>query len=136
MAGVDNRKALTEGLAKWVRNLGTDLNDKALATGFKVGEDAKRTIQTFVATTPSALSPGKPDRIWTGNMFDRVDYKIQQRGNRVVVKFGWPGLRTSEAYIIEQEEGSPRVATGMHSMMYAAVEAKTTLKNRGYKVDG
>lgn len=132
MAGVVGRDAIGKNLPRWLRGLGDDLKDAALEDGFKIGEDAVQTIRQVIDTTPSALSPGKIGRNWTGHMRSRVDYKITQTGNRVEVTFGWPNMRRAEEYIAEQELGSSRVATGMGAMTIAAIQARTTLKNKGY----
>ena len=131
--GIVNRNAISRDLPGWLRSIGNDLKDTALEDGFKVGEDAVKTIRQVIDTTPSALSPGKIGRNWSGHMRSRVDYKITQKGNQVEVTFGWTNMRRAEEYIAEQELGSARVATGMGAMTIAAIQAQTTLKNKGYK---
>lgn len=60
--------------------------------------------RNVIATTPSGLSPGKPDRIWTGAMYDAVDRTpIRREKGRASVRVGW--VKTLEEYFKFQETG-------------------------------
>lgn len=76
---------------------------------------AKDTIQEFVRTTPSGLSPGKPDRIWTGAMHDNADARTRKTGDSYTIEYGWFGGFGNGDYVKDQELGSGDVAFGMHS---------------------
>lgn len=58
-------------------------------------------MQNIIATTPSGIAPGKPDRIWTGEMYDAVgsDFK-----NRVTLRLGW--VKDKEDYFLAQDQGT------------------------------
>lgn len=60
--------------------------------------------KNVIATTPSGLSPGKPDRIWTGDMHDAVDRTgVDSNKGRASVRVGW--VKTLEDYFKFQETG-------------------------------
>lgn len=76
-----------------------------------VADAAVSQMQQIIATTPSAIVPGKADRIDTGTMHDAVDRDKVQRGRNVrSVRFGW--VNEKEDYFIDQEEGTGDKTSG------------------------
>lgn len=91
-------------------------------------EDIRRDIET----TPSGIVDGKPNRIWTGNMHDKVDSAVTVDTDKVYeVLYGWPDLTQEEReYIKLQEYGGEYVAFGMHSLWRSLVRNTEILKGR------
>lgn len=129
---VDGRTALRDGLLGFLRGIRGDLNDRALEAGLEAGEAGRGVIRKTIETTPSGLSPGKPNRILTGHMWDRADYKVTQVGRTVRVQMGWLNTKGDEKYFRDQEEGLNGVLFGMHALTKAQIEAKRILKNKGF----
>lgn len=69
-----------------------------------LAEDNEDVQRNVIATTPSGLSPGKPDRIWTGDMYEAVSRTpIESGRGRSSVRVGW--VKTLEDYFKFQETG-------------------------------
>jgi hypothetical protein len=78
---------------------------------------AEREMVRTINETPSALSPGKPNRVWTGAMLAAVDAKVTKRGRKRDVQAGW--LSNQQSYFIDQENGTGIVpsGSGMHMLL-------------------
>lgn len=101
------------------------LNDMREIMGH-VAEDGAEEMQHFIATTPSALKPGKDNRIWTGQMHDDVKYEpLEESGNKITARFGWTGR--VEDYYINQEYGEEYVPTPMHALVRAFINQREGL---------
>lgn len=129
---VAGRVELRNGLTDWLREIRGDLKDNALEAALEAGEAGRDSMRNTIATTPSGLSPGKPNRILTGHMWDRSDYRVTQTGQTIRVQIGWLGTRKAEEYFIAQEEGLGKVAFGMNALTKAQLEAQRVLKNKGF----
>lgn len=129
---VQGRTELRDGLLRFLRGIRGDLNDRALEAGLEAGEAGRGVIRKTIETTPSGLSPNKPNRILTGHMWDRADYKVTQVGRTVRVQMGWIDAKAFESYFKDQEEGLNGVRFGMHALTKAQIEAKRILKDKGF----
>lgn len=134
MAGVEGQQGLVQGLRALVNEADAETKKAALSIGNQVGAKAVESIRHTIATTPSGITPGKPDRNWTGAMSRAADFKVRQRGNTTEVEWGWFNLRKATQYIVDQEHGGGRVATGMWSLYAAQQEVSATLNKRGFQV--
>lgn len=92
------------------------------------GEDAVEAMRRTIATTPSALVPGKGNRIWTGQMRDEIYYEMSEDKHSVTVTFGWLHPDFYEDYHLAQEYGLRHVHTGMFALMGAWVEQREEVK--------
>lgn len=85
-----------------------------------VTQDGEDDVRVSILTTPSGIVPGKPDRVWTGNMMDKVTTKVETKGSKVIGEYGWLDINDyEEDYIRGQEYGSQRVAFGMRSLFHS-----------------
>lgn len=99
----------------------------------EAAQDGAADIRRSVETTPSGIVPGKPDRIWTGNMRDSVKGEVEVRKDSIKASWGWLDVSSADAeYIFLQEYGGERVATGMHSLWASFVKQFEKVK-RGLK---
>lgn len=88
------------------------------------GEDGVEDMQHTIATTESALVPGKQNRIWTGQMHDEIYYELSEDKHSVTVRFGWLNPDFYEDYHLAQEYGLRHVHTGMFALMGAWVKQR------------
>ena len=75
-------------------------------------------MQRVIRQTPSALSPGKIGRVWTGAMLNAVDAKVAKRGRKRDVQAGW--LSGQQSYFLDQENGTGIVPAGEGMEMLVA----------------
>jgi hypothetical protein len=134
MAGVTGHKALTNGLFQMLlqaeKGIKSDVQEAALEAGIAGLEAARWTIDN----TPSALSPGKPNRNWTFNMRQSLDADVKRNGNTVTIRVGW--LRNKDGYFLAQEHGGQLGATTitpMNALMNGHNAILDTLKGWGLK---
>ena len=95
---------------------------------------AKNTGRQTILSTPSSLSPGKPDRYWTGDMFRAYDAQVTETGNRITVKWGWIDER--KKYFKTQEYGGfafGKTVTPMHALANSSVVVQNYLADKGIK---
>lgn len=93
---------------------------------------AKETIQEYIRNTPSGITPGKKDRIWTGAMLDNADARKTRSGNNYNIEYGWFGFTNPQGrgdYVKMQELGGGHVAFGMHSFAAVQQEIQLILEN-------
>jgi hypothetical protein len=135
MAGLLGHKALTNGLFQHVlqaeKGMMADVEEAALEAGVAGLEAARWTIDN----TPSALSPGKPNRNWTFKMNQSLDADVRRSGNTTTIRVGW--LRIKEKYFLIQNDGGnlgEKVITPMNALMNGQHAIKDTLKGWGIKV--
>lgn len=84
-----------------------------------VGESAVSLGQKVIATTPSGLVPGKPNRIWTGRMYQAVEYQVtNSRKNIYNLYAGWLG--GDPGYFEWQDEGGERFGKEIEGMFMMA----------------
>lgn len=131
-AGVEGRVALRQSLlgfsAGVLKQTQAHAQDVALKSAFL----AKNVGQNTIMTTPSSLREGKPDRYWTGAMFHAYTSDVQQRGNRITVKWGW--IDTKKAYFKKQEYGGffiGKTITPMHALANSTVAVTNYLHDEG-----
>jgi hypothetical protein len=105
MAGVKTTKggSLTATMNKFTANISGRLEGRSKATAIRAGIAAQQAMQNVIATTPSGINPSKPDRIDTGNMYNRVTHSTSFRHQRYTAKFGW--LYNHKQYFITQDQG-------------------------------
>lgn len=129
---VQGRVALRNGLLGFLREIRGDLKDNALEAAREAGEAGRDSMRHTIETTPSGLSPGKPNRILTGHMWDRTDYRVTQAGNTTRVQIGWMNVKNAEKYFEAQEKGLGPVQGAMHALTKAQMEAQRVLKDKGF----
>ena len=129
-AGIEGRTKLRSEVLNWLAEGRKEFNDFALELGLDAGQTARDSMRNTIATTPSGLAPGKPNRILTGRMYDAVDYSVTQTGNKVRVRHGW--IRSRKRYFLDQELGTGGVAFGMYGLTKAQEEAKNLIENRKF----
>lgn len=96
-----------------------------------IGEQAAEKMQNLIATTPSGIVPGKPDRILTGTMHDAVGSKpVTKKGNYRGVEFGWTEEQIKYFIWQEQGTGSPLNIVPMHALLQTFLEAREELRDR------
>lgn len=101
---------------------------EAIEEGINDGVD---NIRRTIETTPSGIKEGKPDRIWTGNMHDKVTSDLTTRKGEVTGRYGWLNLSSEEAdYIHKQEYGGGHVSFGMNALGQSWLEQVEALKRR------
>jgi hypothetical protein len=138
-AGIVGRVQMRRGLLNATKQFGASVNKDAVETALVAGIIAKNAGQNTIATTPSDLSiEPKDNRIWTGAMYEAFDAEVNQRGNKITVRFGW--LRKKKKYFMVQEEGGQVetrrgtiTVSGMHAMTNAAMAAERYLESKGIK---
>ena len=101
-------------------------------------EDGAETGRDIIGNTPSALVPGKTDRIDTGHMQASVRHDRMKRENpsKMVGAAGWTG--TVEDYFKTQEEGGmssglrmgDRYITPMHMLVHMRLIMESDLHQR------
>lgn len=129
---VAGRVELRNGLTDWLREIRGELDSRAVESGLEAGKAGRDAIRHVIETTESGLSPGKPDRILTGHMWERADYRVSRTGHTTRVQIGWLDMKADEKYFEAQELGLGRVTFGMHALLAAGFEAKRTLENKRY----
>lgn len=129
---VEGRVTLRNDLIGWLREIRGDFQDNALEAGLEAGETGRASMRNTIETTPSGLAPGKPNRILTGHMWDRADYKVTKSGHTVRVQVGWMGQKQAEDYFTAQEYGLGPVQGAMNSLVKAELEIKRVLKDKGF----
>lgn len=134
MAGLTGHRALTDGLFQHYvqaeKNMMKDVEEAALEAGVAGLDAARRTIDT----TPSSLSPGKPNRNWTFKMNQSLDADVRRNGNTTSIRVGW--LKTKERYFLIQNDGGQlgeTTITPMNALMNGHAAIIDTLKGWGLK---
>lgn len=135
MAGLTGHGGVTDGLLEGIRGLedfvSTEIQDIALEAAIKGEEAAHETINS----TPSSLSPGKPNRNWTFKMNQSITADVRKRGTTITVRVGW--LNVKEAYFLIQEDGGEVrgvTVAPMHALQNAYSEMTKHLTRSGVKV--
>ena len=101
---VSNRKSTGRGI---VSGFGAGGQDKIVRVLNDAGEASVQTMQNVIATTPSALVEGKPNRIWSGKMINSVGYRVLNPSRGMYrLQTGWIG--TEEDYFLWQDSGEPQ----------------------------
>lgn len=99
-----------------------------------VADEAVARMRKTVMTTPSALSPGKSNRYWSGDMYHNiVRGEVEVTGTKISVEFGWPfGY---EDYFLYQDWGvdpkgkRPNISP-MHALLDTFIWAREETKQR------
>lgn len=111
---MNSRNMTLKEQAAWLRQVKRVMPDNIRAALEDLSESeqgAAEMIFEIVANTPSGIVPGKPDRIWTGDMQISGDSLVAGSGGHVHFEFGW--LRADpEGYISIQEHGGYLPALG------------------------
>lgn len=122
---------------KWVQGSPSTLSEEIGARGMggvkaleeimqHVAEDGAEEVRRIIETTPSGIVPGKPDRIWTGQMHEAVGFDpLRVEDRKVTATFGWVG--TVEEYYLLQEAGVGYVQTPMHAILGAFIKQREEL---------
>lgn len=129
---VEGRVALRNDLISWLRDIRGELDSKAVEAGLEAGKAGRDAMRHIIETTESGLAPGKPDRILTGHMWRRADYRVSRTGHTTRVQVGWLDMKADEKYFEAQELGLGQVSFGMHALLAAGFEAKRTLEDKRY----
>jgi hypothetical protein len=135
MAGLVGYGALTDGLLKHIQGVeayvNTEIQDIALGAAI-AGEDAARKT---IFSTPSSLSPGKPDRNWTHQMERSLSSDARRNGTTISIRAGWLNLK--EGYFLVQEDGGTVrgiTIAPMHALENAYKAMTKHLTQSGVKV--
>lgn len=135
MAGLAGHKGVTDGLLGLLnaaeKSVTTDIQDVALEAAI-AGENA---AHQKVNTTPSALSPGKPNRNWTFQMNQAITSSVTRRGTTISIRVGW--LKVKQGYFLTQEHGGNLRGTtipAMNALLAGYNEIHRTLRLNGLKV--
>lgn len=100
-----------------------------------VAEDGAEDIRRTIMTTPSALSPGKENRYWKGDMYRDVNSKpVTSSGSTVKARWGWTD--NIEDYYIDQEKGSSYVQPPMHAVYQSFIARREEFKTLIQKLVG
>lgn len=129
---VQGRVGLRNDLVGFLREIRGDFKESALEAATEAGEAGRDAIRHTIETTASGLKPGKPDRVLTGHMRDRADFKVTQTGHTTRLQIGWLGMKKAENYFEAQEYGLGRVSFGMHALTAAGFEAKRVLTDKRF----
>lgn len=129
---VQGRVQLRNDLTDWLRGIRGELDSKAVEAGLEAGRAGRDAIRHVIETTESGLAPGKPNRILTGHMWERADYRVSRTGHTTRVQIGWLDMKNDEKYFEAQELGLGPVTFGMHALLAAGFEAKRTLADRKF----
>lgn len=99
-----------------------------------IADEAVTRMRKTVMTTPSALSPGKGNRYWSGDMYHNiVRGEVEVTGTKVSVEFGWPfGY---EDYFLYQDwgvdpKGKRPPIPPMHALLGTFIWAREEAKQR------
>lgn len=139
MAGVEGRVQLRNSLLNFTKQAKVAQKKQAVDDALVAAIVGKNAGQNTIATTPSDLSiEPKGNRIWTGAMWEDFDAEVDQRGNRITLKFGW--LKRKRKYYKVQEYGGtvktkrgPIEVSAMHAITNATMAAQTYLDNKGIR---
>ena len=94
----------------WLRRKQGRLREVAKETVREVADDSAFTMQSIIATRPSAQS-GKTGRVETGKMMDSVQSrKVHETKDALDVRFGY--LRGRQLYYALQDQGFTHVPDG------------------------
>jgi len=133
-AGVQGRVALREGLLGFSKGALKQTQAHAQDIALKSAFLAKNVGQNTIMTTPSSIREGKPDRYWTGAMFNAYTSDVHQTGNKITVKWGW--IDTKKKYFKTQEYGGfflGKTITPMHALTNSYVAVSNYLHDEGIK---
>ena len=135
MAGLVGHKGVTDGLLGELRGLEhfvtTEIQDIALNAAIEGEQAAHETVNS----TPSSLSPGKPNRNWTFKMNQSITSDVRRTGHTITIRVGW--LKVKEGYFLTQEHGGPVngiTVTPMNALMNAHTAMTKHLTRAGVKV--
>ena len=119
MAGIKVTKGngLRPTMNKFTAGIGGTLRVQSQRTAIRAGIAAQQAMRHVIETTPSDISEGKPDRVDTGYMRDRVDHNTTFRHQRYEVKFGW--LQSRKKYFLVQDQGGIAFGKFQVSGMFA-----------------
>ena len=109
-------------LVGFVENVERDFRYAVEAVAVDIERESVEIIRDTIMTTQSGIVPTKPNRYWTGAMYNNAQARMSRAGNSYRIEYGWFGFG-SEDYVKLQEEGGRHVEFGMHSFM--AVQRKT-----------
>lgn len=133
MAGVKVTKGdgdLRKTMNKFTAGVGGTLRVQSQKTAIRAGIAAQQEMRRVIENTPSDISPGKPDRVDTGYMRDRVDQNVTFRHQRYEVKFGW--LQSRKKYFLVQDQGGTAFGkyqiTGMFALRAGLRAAQRVLE--------
>ena len=119
------------GLGKFLNDAEKSFKRDVLREAQESAEVGADLVRYLIRTTPSGLSPGKQNRIWTGHMLERVDTQVFKRGETITIRAGWQNVSSKEKYFKAQDLGTNGVAFGMHAITSAQKTIERELKNRG-----
>lgn len=112
-------KRLGQDIQKFVNNCEAKFYKGVNNLGEDIRFNAVEAIKHTIATTPSGIVPGKPNRIDTGAMHENADAKLTSKGKSgAEIEYGWFGFSNSTNpgdYVKLQELGGGYVDFGMHS---------------------
>lgn len=89
----------------WFEDIVEDHENKVLKRVNEAVKDTAQYMRYHIASTPSSIVPGKPDRIDTGLMWQSVDFEevVEVGDKHWVASVGWTDRQ--EDYFITQEYG-------------------------------
>lgn len=121
---------LANQLNNFVSGIERSYNSGLDKAATEIERKAKETIQEYIRNTPSGITPGKKDRIWTGAMLDNANARKSRNGNDYTIEYGWFGFVNPQGrgdYVKLQELGGGHVSFGMHSFAAVQQEVQTIL---------
>ena len=135
MAGLVGHEDVTGGLMKMLDDADKSAFVGVMKAAQEAGKAGQIAIQDTIDSTPSSLSPGKPDRNWTHKMRNSAAWDVEMTGDIITVRAGW--LVEKEGYFLIQEHGGlvdGKTVTPMRALMNAYFIMTQHLTQAGVKV--
>lgn len=134
MAGVVGRVQLRKSLQTFLREENRQMLEHAQEKALEAGIEGLATARIVIATTESALSPGKMNRIYTGDMYTALDAKVSGT-RRIHVNVGW--LQNKKDYFTVQDQGGTThwgaEVWPMHALAAAQIRMREVLAEGNIK---
>jgi hypothetical protein len=134
--GLTGHEQLTDGLMKMLDDADRQMFVGTMKVAQEAGRLGRKAIEDTIDSTPSSLSPGKPDRNWTGEMRRSADSDVEMTGDTITVRAGW--LVNQEEYFLTQERGgvvNGITVTPMRALQNAYWAMTRHLQENGVRVD-
>jgi hypothetical protein len=135
VAGLDGHKGVTDGLLAGIRGLEDFVNTEIQEIALEAAVAGENVAHETINSTPSSLSPGKPNRNWTFKMNQSLTSDVRKRGHTITLRVGW--LDVKEGYFLIQNDGGTVngvTVTPMNALMNAYTEMTKHLTRSGVKV--
>lgn len=115
----------SDQIVKWYRGKVAAIQSETRSAMENAAEEGEELVKHYIETRGTEKS-GKRGRIDTGDMYDRVTHRVQdRRDGNVRIDFGWLTGRGAEEY----QEGGTQTIEGMYALTDAADEVFIDLSN-------